>query len=297
MIKTQKLSCDNRSLTYSQIQDAKDIHTRVEKKPARRRRGGFTLIELLVVIAIIAILAAILLPALKNAKDMALRTSCASNLKQWGMVLHMYGNDFDGWLPSKYSGGADYLVCQGIQMSDIPALKSYGVNKDLVICPATPLKGGWYRGEYFQDNWVNESNTRCIGYTYFGGHGSDPRGQDRNQPYGWYYGVASNNPQRHTPTVNFRFTGYTNWYGEHIKAVPSDDGVMMDVFAEIHCYIGHSRDYHQYCPGFYGSAISRAFAEQHCQGGNVVYADGHTAWVIPNTSTLRRSCSQYAIYY
>jgi prepilin-type N-terminal cleavage/methylation domain-containing protein len=71
-----------------------------------RRRGsaGFTLVELLVVIGIIALLVAILMPALSRAREQAIRTQCGSNIRQWGIAFQMYANANKGYFP--YNGRA-----------------------------------------------------------------------------------------------------------------------------------------------------------------------------------------------
>ena len=66
------------------------------KEKVVKIRKGFTLTELLVVIAIIALLMAILMPALQRVKRQAGKAACQSNLKQMGLVVSMYTNDFDG---------------------------------------------------------------------------------------------------------------------------------------------------------------------------------------------------------
>lgn len=68
-------------------------------KAGNRRPAGFSLLELLVVIAILALLIAILLPALNQAKHQARRAACASNLRQVGVAIHMYAEDFGNTIP------------------------------------------------------------------------------------------------------------------------------------------------------------------------------------------------------
>ena len=106
-------------------------------KPFQRK--GFTLIELLVVIAIIAILAAILFPVFGRARENARRSSCQSNLKQIGLGVVQYAQDYDERMPSTAMGGSNW------QINLQPYIKSY----QLFACPsntrnATPAPADLY---------------------------------------------------------------------------------------------------------------------------------------------------------
>jgi len=102
------------------------IHTNTPRLRTPRR-GGFTLIELLVVIAIIAILAAMLLPALAKAKAAAQKTACMNDLKQIGLAMRMYIDEFNMYPPRITSG--DYARWPA-------ALYRYFRNTNMLVCPS-----------------------------------------------------------------------------------------------------------------------------------------------------------------
>ena len=139
------------------------LHTSVKK--------GFTLIELLVVIAIIAILAAILFPAFAKARESARRISCVSNLKQIGIGIMQYVQEYDEKLPACET--RDFPGIGRVPYAD--TIKSYVQDANIYRCPSNSLTTKMRNsGEiYFAHYYANGGDDNNV---------TDAAGGERNRP-------------------------------------------------------------------------------------------------------------------
>jgi prepilin-type N-terminal cleavage/methylation domain-containing protein/prepilin-type processing-associated H-X9-DG protein len=140
-----------------------NLHQQFAAMPLKRlirqpfRKTGFTLIELLVVIAVIAILAALLLPALARAKTSAYSAKCKSNERQIGIAMRLYLDDFRGY---PHQGGFPLIAGEAPLLTwDAKLLNYMASNRDIFFCPAVKSTFRWKNSATFNF---------CYGYNYEG---------------------------------------------------------------------------------------------------------------------------------
>lgn len=148
------------------------MHTKADvAKGICRSKDAFTLIELLVVIAIIAILAALLLPALSGGKERGKRAACKNGIRQFILAAHIYAHDDEDKLPSGASNKPhdDHLPVISTATSNAIV---QGVGTDRIVhCPSY---GDWFIRQQAARPFEEREYGYVIGYNYHGGHTNTP---------------------------------------------------------------------------------------------------------------------------
>jgi prepilin-type N-terminal cleavage/methylation domain-containing protein/prepilin-type processing-associated H-X9-DG protein len=217
---------------------------------------GFTLIELLVVIAIISILAAILFPVFARARENARRTSCMSNLKQLGLGMMQYTQDYDEHFPIYRAASAITATIRPIGWADI--MQPYVKSEQILQCPS---ESGGPSGDPVSGDYTDYAYN-----LYIGGYNSDSS-HPGSQDSGLSQGALTQ------PTLTILLTDYTA--GTSDRWTCGQTGSVCATTGMASIYAGSIR---------------------HLDGANLAFADGHVKWHKGNPTTgILDSVYNYAV--
>jgi len=249
----------------------------------RSAQRGFTLIELLVVIAIIAILAAILMPVFSQAREKARQASCGSNLKQMGLAIQMYVQDYEAYPAFSFNrvGGVELW-------HDV--LQPYVKNVGIFVCPSLPQSQ-----MAFQQVGAQRGRNISYGYNYQYLGNSRPFAQGGNVP------VSDAVIQVPAQTIAIADSDGTGGY--YFSPLPYDAGTTACNVIGNHGYsldppflptrsIGFPSSGCTSPPvDFPGKQGFSRISARHQGGANVAFCDGHVKWL--KRETLEKDNSHW----
>src|SRR3569833_222215 len=242
----------------------------------RLKFSGFTLIELLVVIAIIAILAAMLLPALASAKERSLRAKDGSNQHQTGIALGLYTSDNRDYLPAMpkgQAGSANALWDLPRGLADSVSGGSSNLYRGIFYCPESVLLASRNQDFWWFYTGTGSSDHRVTGYQWM---------MSRDGTFGKYIqaggGTARSNPIGY---VNRITQSYTNMFSPAQTELVSDVVVSSGpqggpgTSSTTQQFLGVVSTNPTELPGGYQSSHMK---KNIPAGGTVMFMDSHAEW-------------------
>lgn len=235
-----------------------------------RTSPGFTLIELLVVVAIVAMLAALLLPALSKAKEKGKQAVCASNLRQIAVVFRVYADDHEGFFPPVMWADCHMLNREagtesewGLESPSGGWLPQYFPTTSLLRCPSYDRRihtGGWwgYAPEF-------SASIYWTSYFFVAGTGNHIGGCDYMNGRVLYANSLPSFPRAPVARLSYCNTTWTSSCRTEFVAPESEQPLATDMYRPD---VGYWLPYADYRP----------MNNNHASGENIVYVDGHVAW-------------------